>query len=206
MQWIDHIPIFSTFLPCCGTKITHKSNSTEVARKHSRPARRCFIEYRWNSRSRTSFGKDTSDEIAVVGLFSLPFPLPSPSLSPLTLTSAQPFPFPFAFGFSVDAFILCCLFHFLCLRFLLSVCECLCVVFDGWWVFTSSLAYFSCVFTLLRFLDSFIHTFSLQLATLLRIAVRSRYVQSIHTPDTSHCSLERIYIYWDRMTKTWYCW
>lgn len=31
----------------CGANIVHKSNSTDVARKHSRPALRCLIEYRW---------------------------------------------------------------------------------------------------------------------------------------------------------------
>lgn len=107
--------MFSKRLPGCGMKIIHKSNSTEVTRKHSRPARRCFIEYRWNSRSRTSFGNETSDESAatvdvvvvdcfaslVVGPVALAS-LSSPLSSFAFVSAAQPF----TFFFSTFAFIL----------------------------------------------------------------------------------------------------
>lgn len=119
-----YVPMFSKRLPGCGMKITHKSNSTEVTKKHSRPARRCFIEYRWNNRSSTSFGSETSDEMAatvdvvvVVDCFaslvvgpsagaslSLPQPPPSPpSLSSFAFVSAAQ---PFTVFFSPFAFIL----------------------------------------------------------------------------------------------------
>lgn len=108
---IFNSPIFSLLLPCCGTQITHKSNRTEVARKHSRPARRCLIEYRWNSRSNTSFGNETSDEIAVCSVVLFSWPSPS-LLPPLSLASAHPLPF--AFFLSVAAFILRKLYTSLC--------------------------------------------------------------------------------------------
>lgn len=166
----EYIPIFSKVFPCCGTKITHKSNKTEVARKHSRPARRCFIEYRWNSRSRTSFGKDTSDEIAVGLVLPLSSPLP---LSPFSLTSAQPFPF--AFVFSAVAFIL----SFLSL----SVCVCVWIFSNiPVWFFTLlllpsySCGVFCWCYWILRFSCS--HAFN-QVANLI---IFQRSIQSKRTP------------------------